>query len=391
MQQISTIIKGNEFDYTKVRGGTGPLVYPAGHVWIYSVLWWVTDQGSYTKRAQWIFGGVYVSVTAVVLAIYRQVFVEEKKRKRNTEGDGNIQENPPVWIVGLLVLSKRVMSLFVLRLFNDGFEILFVYIAILFMVKNKWKAACAFYSMAVSIKMNALLYAPAVLLLLTQAVGLEIALLYIVGVCGGVQIVVGALFLWQYPKEYLGRAFEFNRVFLHKWSVNYGWMSEKAFGNKKLAITLVVLHLGCLAVFGHFQWTPRGLVTMLKRNSSFLGQDTRRRRRRSLSATHVALTLFTCNLIGMTFTRTIHYQFYLWYFHTLPFLLWKMALPVYYKIAVLVVTEYVFNTYPPKSEAGLGLHLSHLLMLQSLWERPRVSDGDVYDASKDEKRLKRGD
>ena len=37
--------------------------------------------------------------------------------------------------------------------------------------------------------------------------------------------------------------------------------------------------------------------------------------------------LFTSNFIGMCFSRSLHYQFYVWYFHTLPYLLWTTALP----------------------------------------------------------------
>jgi len=37
--------------------------------------------------------------------------------------------------------------------------------------------------------------------------------------------------------------------------------------------------------------------------------------------------MFTANLIGITFARSLHYQFYSWYFHSLPYLMWRTALP----------------------------------------------------------------
>ena len=42
----------------------------------------------------------------------------------------------------------------------------------------------------------------------------------------------------------------------------------------------------------------------------------------------VLLMLFSSNLVGMAFARSLHYQFYVWYFYSLPFLLWTTPLPL---------------------------------------------------------------
>ena len=69
--------------------------------------------------------------------------------------------------------------------------------------------------------------------------------------------------------------------------------------------------------------------------------------KRTLSAHFIITTIFTSNFIGIVFARTLHYQFYVWYFHTLPYLLWHaQILPIWGKIFVLLSIEVSFNVYP---------------------------------------------
>lgn len=74
MQQIGIYLKG-ERDYKKIVGGTGPLVYPGAHVWIYKQLYWLTDQGRDVQRAQYIFALVYLLTLGVVFQCYRKAKV----------------------------------------------------------------------------------------------------------------------------------------------------------------------------------------------------------------------------------------------------------------------------------------------------------------------------
>jgi alpha-1,3-mannosyltransferase len=47
------------------------------------------------------------------------------------------------------------------------------------------------------------------------------------------------------------------------------------------------------------------------------------------------IVLFTSNLVGIVCSRSLHYQFYVWYFHTLHFLLWIMPMPNMSRILIL--------------------------------------------------------
>eukprot|EP01034_Spumella_vulgaris_P043042 gene43042-53414_t len=159
-----------------------------------------------------------------------------------------------------------------------------------------------------------LLHAPGILLVLLMATGYTETLICL-SICAGLQLVVGYPFLSTYPVQYLTKSFELGRVFMHKWTVNFKFLSEEVFVAKEF-----VYHLRSQVGFGG------------------IGR---------LSPAFVTTVIFTSNFVGIVFARSLHYQFYCWYFHMLPYLLSharKVPLPL--KLAVLLGVEVSFNVFP---------------------------------------------
>jgi alpha-1,3-mannosyltransferase len=69
MEQIRQYVSG-ERDYTVIKGGTGPLVYPAAHVYTYTALYHLTNEGEDIFLAQQLFAILYMATLAVVMACY---------------------------------------------------------------------------------------------------------------------------------------------------------------------------------------------------------------------------------------------------------------------------------------------------------------------------------
>jgi len=99
--------------FTKFVYSSQRTSYPAGHVLVFRLLYVITDAGTNIALAQQIYAALYVVSLILTCAIYRQA--------------GAV----PNWTICLLPLSKRLHSIFVLRLFNDCWSVVAVQAAIL--------------------------------------------------------------------------------------------------------------------------------------------------------------------------------------------------------------------------------------------------------------------
>ncbi|KAK3415540.1 hypothetical protein EUGRSUZ_H01160 [Eucalyptus grandis] len=360
MSQVSGFL-GGERDYSNLKGDTGPLVYPAGFLYVYSAIQFVT--GSEVYPAQILFGILYIINLGIVFFIYVKTDVL------------------PWWALSLLCLSKRAHSIFVLRLFNDCFATMLLHASMAVLLSQKWHVGLIIFSAAVSIKMNVLLYAPSLLLLMLKAIDI-FGVVSALACAALVQILLGLPFLLSYPVAYISRAFNLGRIFIHFWSVNFKFVPEPVFVSKGFAVSLLVVHLVLLFTFAHYRWCKHegGLFNFLHSKflslklkfsllSSFSQQNFRSTGSLSkvLSQEHIVTTMFAGNFIGIVCARSLHYQFYSWYFYSLPYLLWRTPFPTLIRIILFVGVELCWNVYPSNIFSSVLLLCLHLIILWGLW------------------------
>ena len=77
----------------------------------------------------------------------------------------------PPYVFPMLILSKRMHSIFTVRLFNDCFAVFFFFVAIYCYQKRWWIAGSVIYSVGLGVKMSLLLALPSVGIVLLQAIG----------------------------------------------------------------------------------------------------------------------------------------------------------------------------------------------------------------------------
>ncbi|CRL00063.1 CLUMA_CG013349, isoform A [Clunio marinus] len=412
MQECEGFLNGTT-DYSQLKGDTGPLVYPAGFIYIYSILYFITSRGKNILLAQYIFVLIYLIQLYLVLRLY------SKTRKI-----------PPYVIVLSVFTSYRIHSIYSLRLFNDPVAIILLYASLNLFMDRRWTLGSILFSLGVGVKMNILLFAPAMLMLYLTSLGYMKTLIQLI-ICGMVQLIIGAPFLLTYPYAYIKGSFDLGRVFEHKWTVNYRFLGIEIFEDFRFHLTLLILHLfllayvakPCYIFFKNYarlrslqaQFQPQieaenreienNLKKKMKRaktkqseteseltdeqkhfiesfekglKSRFGEAETKEEDEPKKIEIHfdqavqlAILPIFLINFIGVICSRSLHYQFYVWYFHSLPYLSWFTDFPKSFKILILFLIEFCWNQYPSTIFSSLLLHACHLILLVGVVKKMR--------------------
>jgi len=101
--------------------------------------------------------------------------------------------------------------------------------------------------------MSILLYLPGLSVILFLRKGLWSTLRALATILA-TQALFATPFLKEDPWAYFRSAFDFGRVFLYKWTVNWRMFDEGTFLSKQLAIGLLIGHFSVLVAFAMFRW-----------------------------------------------------------------------------------------------------------------------------------------
>lgn len=136
-------------------------------------------------------------------------------------------------------------------------------------------------------------------------------------------MVLALPFLLVNPWSYISRSFDLGRVFLYEWTVNWKFVPEPIFLNGYFHLGLLVCHAILLVSFA-----PSWFKYL--RSYSQLADVSKTKEGRipmAIRSQLMLLPLFVSNFIGVACSRSLHYQFYVWYYHTIPYLLWSTRMP----------------------------------------------------------------
>ena len=263
----------------------------------------------------------------------------------------------PLYIFPMLILSKRLHSIFVLRLFNDCFAVFFLWGAIYVFQRRIWTLGSMAYSWGLGIKMSLLLALPGIGVTLFLARGVQGTLKQL-WLMTQLQIILAFPFLPTNWQGYLGRAFEFSRQFLFKWTVNWRFVGEETFLSKEFSMSLLVGHLSVLALFVTTRWLrpAEKPITELIRNALKFQEPCGKMQQAvsvRVSPNYILTTILTANAIGVLFARSLHCQFYAYIALATPFLLWRSGMHPVLQYSLWAAQEWAWNVYPSTNFSSL--------------------------------------
>lgn len=157
------------------------------------------------------------------------------------------------------------------------------YVSLLGLLHRQHLLSAVFFSLAVGVKMNVLLFLPAYAVVYVLQTGLYESIKLGINMVT-IQILLARPFLRTDSKAYLSRAFNLSRQFLFKWTVNWRFVSEDVFLSRGFSAALLTIHVTLLASLAWLKWLPRDGVTSVDIVRHTLKNPSRRPLSRLLSA-----------------------------------------------------------------------------------------------------------
>jgi alpha-1,3-mannosyltransferase len=173
-----------------------------------------------------------------------------------------------------------------------------------------------------------------------------------------IQIGFSLPFLLNNWKNYLYFSYQFNRKFIYKWSINWKFLSETIFQNNWFHLSLLILQLSFI-IYILYKWIHvlslkqswKIIIKKLLSNEIII---------KKVSTNDTIYLFALINFIGIIFSRTLHYQFYTWYFWSIPFLLRRFN--NYLTLILFGLIELIWNIFPSNEYSSISLLILHLII-----------------------------
>jgi len=234
--------------------------------------------------------------------------------------------------------------------------------------------------------MNTLLALPGIGIILLHALGRDRALGQ-ASIMLQAQVVLAWPFINTNTKSYLTKAFEFSRVFLWQWTVNWRFLGREWFLSKELSYGLLAAHAVILGFFVVTRWIRparfplRAFIDTYLLSWGLPQQGSPRSLQayqlsQRVTPRFITTTILTSNLIGVLCARSLHYQFYSWIAWGTPYLLYKANFHPVVIYTLWAVQEWAWNVYPSTEASSIAVVSTLAVTVVGVWWGTRKWDDE---------------
>ena len=310
-EQSAQYLEG-ERDLSKILGKNGPWLYPALHIYLFALVYKLVGVSENIKYAQIFMLLVHVVTCIFTVKIYSAAFGKKSKYK---------------WLAAICWLGTKVIVNSVRIWYAESINVMFIYIGIYMFQKQSSLLGSLFISIAMGFKMSVLLYVPGVYYLVSKSHNIFIGTFCIIVILL-MQEAWALPFTANYGNEYRANAFKFDRNFSINGSINYHWLLYSPWFHSKLfKRSLLVCHL-CFLLFVLFRrWLPlldkqqRFKISSILKHLGLCPPNPWMKFKPQ-EQYFVAEVLFIWNFIGWAWSRTLHQQFLVWYWFSIPLIMY---------------------------------------------------------------------
>lgn len=350
---------------------------------MYTLLWWLCGEEMRDESV--------VMVHAVASLVTNMLVLQTLAQKSMRSGLQRL-----VWFILIVINTQTTYKMGISHATNDVFGTLMAALMLVGIERKWYWLSSIMFASAVSFKMNALLYGPALLLVYLHSMPFLRVVAHF-AIMGLFQVAVALPFLLHDWRAYIRIAFNFGRDFNNSTNIAWTFLGDDLRQKDYFYKFLFVCTIGFLLAF---LWMSHLVLSQFGRLKRWvLSHDEPRRANPSHDAMHLLdqhetewklFAITASNFISFAFVRGLHPQFSLWIFFYLPFVLYLIivrqprTLELDVKRAIHKISDAELEQQNTRNELSwyrwlkMGIiyfvmdwclaHHRHVLRLSKLWD-----------------------
>ncbi|KAM9963543.1 hypothetical protein ACTFIW_006776 [Dictyostelium discoideum] len=327
-----------DFDYNNYMHYHGPNTYPAGFLYLYTLLYYISNHGQSLQIFQLIWA---------FLEFFNFILIKKICEKLSI----------PIILAVLPILSNRLHLYNVRVVINDFPSTFLIHICILLLISKRFKLFSTLFSIIVSLKLNTIFHSPAILFIFFNSLSIGQVILNL-SIMAFIQLLVGLPFLMVNPIAYFTNAYDFSRTLLWEKTRNFKFIGRLIYDSTLFNILLLLLLIITILIFIYkYQLAVNEINRLLKvvknNTGGTINNENNNNNNNNIGDEEIELKLkriyilsfISVNFFAVVWARGLYTPFMCWYFYTLPIILYFAKFSYTFIVLFWLAHEILFRFF----------------------------------------------